>query len=194
MRDAKTFSPVVRYGVWRSDGNDKVAVMVEDTDGGWVGYGDYLALRAQLAALQAFKPSGDAQLDAILGQPDPEFTAMRDSLPPNYWARYDLSAVRLGWHFGRADLKAQVSEAERQEPVGVIRDEAPVMTCLDVLPEGTKLYARPVPAAVPDGWKEAARNAKKITANVCRDYPETAVAHINGLADLLLAAAQEVSK
>lgn len=42
--------------------------------------------------------------------------------------------------------------------------------------------------AVPASWIEAARKAKMITADVCRAYPETAAAHINGLANLLLAA------
>ena len=30
-------------------------------------------------------------------KPDPEFEAFVKSLPQNHWARYDLSAVRLGW-------------------------------------------------------------------------------------------------
>ncbi len=39
-------------------------------------------------------------LDALMKRletPSPAFEAFRDSMPPNYWARYDLSAVRLGW-------------------------------------------------------------------------------------------------
>lgn len=48
-----------------------------------------------------FKPTGNPELDAVLLKPDPAFDALVASLPANYWARYDLSAVRLGWHFGR---------------------------------------------------------------------------------------------
>jgi hypothetical protein len=30
-------------------------------------------------------------------EPNPEFEAWRDTLPATHWARYDLSACRLGW-------------------------------------------------------------------------------------------------
>ena len=33
----------------------------------------------------------------FLGTPDPEFQAFVDRMPDKHWARYDLSAVRLGW-------------------------------------------------------------------------------------------------
>lgn len=64
------------------------------------------ARAAVLAAYEAkqsapFKPTGNPELDAVLLKPDPAFDAFVASLPDNYWARYDLSAVRLGWHFGR---------------------------------------------------------------------------------------------
>lgn len=39
---------------------------------------------------------------------DAQFDAWRDSLPATYWARYDLSACRLGWD---AAIAAQASPA-----------------------------------------------------------------------------------
>lgn len=33
----------------------------------------------------------------FLGTPDPEFRYFVESMPDKHWARYDLSAVRLGW-------------------------------------------------------------------------------------------------
>lgn len=54
-----------------------------------------------MSKLGAFKGSGDPELDAALQSEDPEFQAFVESMPDNYWARYDLSAVRVGWHFGR---------------------------------------------------------------------------------------------
>ncbi|MFZ5698761.1 MAG: hypothetical protein ACOY9J_08635 [Pseudomonadota bacterium] len=76
------------------------------------------ALKAQPVAVAAvpegqFKPTGNVELDSVLGRPDPEFAAFRDELPTNYLARYDLSAVRLGWHFGRqAHLRISSDVAE----------------------------------------------------------------------------------
>lgn len=43
------------------------------------------------------KRSGDPMLDSVLGTPNADFRAWVDSLPPSYWARYDLSAARVGW-------------------------------------------------------------------------------------------------
>ena len=43
------------------------------------------------------KYSGDSMLDAVLGTPNADFRTWVDSLPPSYWARYDLSAARIGW-------------------------------------------------------------------------------------------------
>ena len=37
------------------------------------------------------------QLMQKLGTPDPDWQAFIDSLPDKYWAKYDLSALRLGW-------------------------------------------------------------------------------------------------
>lgn len=33
----------------------------------------------------------------FLGDDDPGFRAFVESMPDKHWARYDLSAVRLGW-------------------------------------------------------------------------------------------------
>ena len=43
------------------------------------------------------KYSGDMMMDSVLATQNPEFRAWVDSLPPTYWARYDLSAARIGW-------------------------------------------------------------------------------------------------
>lgn len=61
-----------------------------------------------------FKGVGDPVLDACLGQPDLAFEAMRDSMPDGYWARYDLSAVRFGWHQRGLEQRA---EQPKPEPV-----------------------------------------------------------------------------
>ena len=37
------------------------------------------------------------ELNDILVTPDEDFTAWAHSLPENYWARYDLSAAKLGF-------------------------------------------------------------------------------------------------
>lgn len=49
----------------------------------------------------------NAALAKIVGQPSESFTAFVDTIDPSCWARYDLSAVRVGWHFGR---QAQAQE------------------------------------------------------------------------------------
>lgn len=72
------------------------------------------ALAAYEAATQSapFKPTGNPELDAVLLKPDPTFDAFVASLPANYWARYDLSAVRLGWHYGRAVATVHINELD----------------------------------------------------------------------------------
>ncbi|ULQ45934.1 hypothetical protein JN531_012575 [Flagellatimonas centrodinii] len=52
----------------------------------------------------AFKGTGNPELDALMQAPSPAFGQVRDSLPENYWARYDLSAVRLGWELAQRAL------------------------------------------------------------------------------------------
>ena len=43
--------------------------------------------------------------------PSPEFELWVASLPKNYWARYDLSACRLGWEAARAALLIDSDDA-----------------------------------------------------------------------------------
>lgn len=41
--------------------------------------------------------SGNPMLDSVLETSNPEFDAWVKSQSPTYWARYDLSAARIGW-------------------------------------------------------------------------------------------------
>ncbi|MCE5310482.1 MAG: hypothetical protein LLG20_22825 [Acidobacteriales bacterium] len=54
------------------------------------------------------KYSGDSMLDAVLGTPNADFRTWVDSLPPSYWARYDLSAARIGWEAAFKFIQANV--------------------------------------------------------------------------------------
>lgn len=63
-------------------------------------------------------------LAPLLAQEDPEFRAFVEQFDPKCWARYDLSAMRIGYHYGRepllariAGLEAQIKAAQEQEPV-----------------------------------------------------------------------------
>lgn len=42
-----------------------------------------------------------------------KFEEWRDSLPEKHWARYDLSACKLGWNAGRASRDAEVEALKR---------------------------------------------------------------------------------
>ena len=55
------------------------------------------ALAKKFTRLDKPKYSGDPMLDSVLMDTNPDFRAWVDSLPPTYWARYDLSAARIGW-------------------------------------------------------------------------------------------------
>lgn len=55
------------------------------------------ALAKRFTKLDKPRYSGEPMLDEVLGTPNPEFNAWVESLPPTYWARYDLSAARIGW-------------------------------------------------------------------------------------------------
>lgn len=55
------------------------------------------ALAEKFTKLDKPKYSGDPMLDSVLGTPNADFRAWVESLPPTYWARYDLSAARIGW-------------------------------------------------------------------------------------------------
>ncbi len=64
-------------------------------------------LRAKFTRLDQPRYSGAPMLDAVLGTPNPEFRTWVDSLPPTYWARYDLSAARIGWE-AKSEQTAQL--------------------------------------------------------------------------------------
>jgi hypothetical protein len=55
------------------------------------------ALTKRFTKLDKPKYSGDPMLDSVLGETNEDFRAWVESLPPTYWARYDLSAARIGW-------------------------------------------------------------------------------------------------
>lgn len=58
-------------------------------------------LRSCFTKLDKPKYKGDPMLDSVLAKPNPQFRAWVDSLPPEYWTRYDLSAARIGWEAAR---------------------------------------------------------------------------------------------
>lgn len=54
-------------------------------------------IASKFTKLDKPKYKGDPMLDAVLATESPEFRAWVNSLPAEYWARYDLSAARIGW-------------------------------------------------------------------------------------------------
>lgn len=52
------------------------------------------------------------ELDQILLERDPEFDAFVASMPDKYWAKYDLSACRIGWHFGEGSDGVELDAAK----------------------------------------------------------------------------------
>ena len=64
------------------------------------------ALAARFTRLDAPKYSGAPMLDSVLEIPCPEFRAWVETLPATYWARYDLSAARIGWEAGRKSAQS----------------------------------------------------------------------------------------
>jgi hypothetical protein len=67
-------------------------------------------LAKKFTRLDKPKYSGDPMLDAVLADTNPDFRAWVDSLPPTYWARYDLSAARIGWEAARKFISENVKE------------------------------------------------------------------------------------
>ena len=53
-----------------------------------------------------------AELMARLGTDDPLFDAFQDAMPDKYWARYDLSAVRLGYEFARLEIERLTADRD----------------------------------------------------------------------------------
>lgn len=47
------------------------------------------------------------QLMQKLGTPDQDWKEFKDSLPAKYWAKYDLSALRLGWEAAKRRYKSE---------------------------------------------------------------------------------------
>lgn len=54
-------------------------------------------LASKFTKLDKPKYSGEPMLDSVLAEENPDFRAWVKSLPDTYWARYDLSAARIGW-------------------------------------------------------------------------------------------------
>lgn len=65
------------------------------------------ALAARFTRLDEPRYSGKPMLDSVLSVRNPEFDVWVASLPPTYWARYDLSAVRIGWEAAKTAEKDQ---------------------------------------------------------------------------------------
>lgn len=49
-------------------------------------------------------------LAPILAQEDPRFRAFVERFDSKCWARYDLSALRISWHFARQEAERQAIE------------------------------------------------------------------------------------
>jgi len=62
-------------------------------------------LRSRFTKLDMPRYSGAPMLDKVLAQPNDEFRVWAYTLPPEYWARYDLSAARIGWEGAKGTLK-----------------------------------------------------------------------------------------
>ena len=60
-------------------------------------------LAAKFTRLDKPRHSGDPMLDAVLATDNPAFNAWVASLPTTYWARYDLSAIRIGWEAAKSE-------------------------------------------------------------------------------------------
>ncbi|TJY57396.1 hypothetical protein E4T66_18490 [Sinimarinibacterium sp. CAU 1509] len=61
-------------------------------------------MAARFTRLDAPRYSNDPMLDAVLAVPSERFRARVQALPATYWARYDLSAVRIGYELGLAEV------------------------------------------------------------------------------------------
>jgi hypothetical protein len=62
-------------------------------------------LRAKFTKLDMPRYSGAPMLDDVLAEPNPAFRAWAETIPTEYWARYDLSAARIGWEGAMKTLK-----------------------------------------------------------------------------------------
>lgn len=68
-------------------------------------------LGALFTKLDQPRYKGDPMLDSVLETRNDEFRAWAESLPKEYWARYDLSAARIGWEAAKKRSWRPISEA-----------------------------------------------------------------------------------
>lgn len=93
------------------------------------------------------------ELTKKLGVPDSIFDAWRDATSDQHWARFDLSALRIGYELGRKVCAARVQELER-ENAGLC--EAHEQACNDRVDEIRKrVDAESELAAIKKGIAEA---------------------------------------
>ena len=59
-------------------------------------------MKLMFTRLDQPKYKGAPMLDEVLKEPNLDFRAWVETLPSAYWARYDLSAARIGWEGGCA--------------------------------------------------------------------------------------------
>ncbi len=62
---------------------------------------DYDKVAKRFTNLDKPRHSADPMLDSVMMVRNPDFEAWVASLPDTYWARYDLSAARIGWEAAR---------------------------------------------------------------------------------------------
>jgi hypothetical protein len=156
MKDVTCYSPYMADAL---SGNGYAALMRPDEEGGWVAYGDYLALRARVAAIEA-------ELKAF--REDVEGAERRTlSFAMACVRGVDGITVSGALEMQRdeiAKLRAELKALREQEPVAEIADNyGHVEWDVDAIsawyyPVGTKLYAAPVPAKVQD---DVARDAAR---------------------------------
>lgn len=70
-------------------------------------------LRSKFTKLDKPRYSGSLMLDDVLEESSPDFDTWVASLPATYWARYDLSAARIGWEAARKFYDAN-SKADQE--------------------------------------------------------------------------------
>lgn len=62
---------------------------------------DYQAIAKRFTKLDKPRHSADPMFDDLLKERNLEFEAWVATVPDTYWARYDLSAARIGWEAAR---------------------------------------------------------------------------------------------
>lgn len=99
----------------KEDGRTSMSPLMAATDAAILAYLAALPPPAAGEGLELLEPLAKEQLATMLAEPDQAFDAWRNRMPDAYWARYDLSAAKLGWMAGRAAIAAE----EGLEPVAV---------------------------------------------------------------------------